>query len=252
MSSTGNAAVQVLVVEDQALIRMETREVIEEAGFTVYEACNADEAIELLAAHSDIALIFTDVDMPGSMDGVKLAHYVRKRWPPVKIIVTSGFKAVTLGDLPNGGLFLSKPYAPEQLKRKLEFLFNRSLRSSLRPEAGCGSPGRSMPRWYRRCSRHSPRPSGVDDLRSYRRAGVVGDGAHRHEEGLCEPVAAGTGSIASRPAVRASVLLPGTPRQRKRSETGAFRRQGFSWIGMVLIRSVSALCLDLGRALLTS
>jgi Response regulator receiver domain len=76
MSSTGNAAVQVLVVEDEALIRMETREVIEEAKFEVYEACNADEAIELLAAHSDIALIFTDVDMPGSMDGVKLAHYV--------------------------------------------------------------------------------------------------------------------------------------------------------------------------------
>jgi CheY-like chemotaxis protein len=119
--------VQVLVVEDHALIRMGTREVIEEAGFKVYEAYNADEAIELLAAHSDIALIFTDVDMPGSMDGVKLAHYVRKRWPPVKIIVTSGFKDVSPDDLPNGGLFLSKPYAPEQLRRKIDFLFDRSI-----------------------------------------------------------------------------------------------------------------------------
>jgi two-component system, response regulator PdtaR len=64
--------VQVLVVEDHALIRMGTREVIEEAGFKVYEAYNADEAIELLAAHSDIALIFTDVDMPGSMDAGSL------------------------------------------------------------------------------------------------------------------------------------------------------------------------------------
>jgi CheY-like chemotaxis protein len=88
MSPVGNAAGPILVVEDEALVRMAAREDIEAAGFEVYEAFNADEAIQLLEANPDIELVFTDVDMPGSMDGVKLAHYVRTRWPPVKIIVT--------------------------------------------------------------------------------------------------------------------------------------------------------------------
>jgi CheY-like chemotaxis protein len=80
MSAIGKAAGRVLVVEDEALVRLSAREEIEAAGFKVYEANNADEAIRLLGANSDIELVFTDVDMPGSMDGVKLAHYVRTRW----------------------------------------------------------------------------------------------------------------------------------------------------------------------------
>jgi CheY-like chemotaxis protein len=124
MSPSGNAAIQILVVEDDALIRLATRDRIEDAGFTVYDAYNADEAIELLEAHPHISLVFTDVDMPGSMDGVKLAHFVRERWPPVKIIVTSGFKHVTLEQLPSGSLFLSKPYMPEQLTRHIQSLFD--------------------------------------------------------------------------------------------------------------------------------
>jgi two-component system, response regulator PdtaR len=62
--------------------------------------------------------------MPGSMDGVKLAHYVRERWPPVKIIVTSGFQDVPPDQRPNRSLFLSKPYLPDQLRLKIEFLFS--------------------------------------------------------------------------------------------------------------------------------
>ena len=80
----------VLIVEDEPLIRMGTASLIEDAGFKVHEAGNADEAIRILELHDEIRLIFTDVNMPGSMDGLKLAHYVRGRWPPVKIIVTSG------------------------------------------------------------------------------------------------------------------------------------------------------------------
>jgi two-component system, response regulator PdtaR len=118
----GNAAIQILVVEDDALIRLCTRDGIEAAGFEVYDAYNADEAIALLEAHPHIGLIFTDVDMPGSMDGVKLAHYVRKRWPPVKIIVTSGYRHVTADQLPSGSIFLSKPYLPAQLKQKIDLL----------------------------------------------------------------------------------------------------------------------------------
>jgi CheY-like chemotaxis protein len=74
----------VLIVEDEALIRMDTASLIEDAGFKVHEAGNADEAIRILELHDEIRLIFTDVNMPGSMDGLKLAHYVRGRWPPVK------------------------------------------------------------------------------------------------------------------------------------------------------------------------
>jgi CheY-like chemotaxis protein len=122
MSAMDNAAGRVLVVEDEALVRLSAREEIEAAGFGCYDAYNADEAIHLLEAHPDIRLIFTDVDMPGSMDGVKLAHYVRNRWPPVKIIVTSGYQHVTPDQLPKGSIFLSKPYDPEQVRQKIETL----------------------------------------------------------------------------------------------------------------------------------
>jgi two-component system, response regulator PdtaR len=122
MSAIGNVAGRVLVVEDEALVRLSAREEIEAAGFKVYEAFNADEAIQLLEAHPDIELIFTDVDMPGSMDGVRLAHYVRNRWPPVKIIVTSGYRHVENEQLPKGSLFLSKPYDPGQVRQKIETL----------------------------------------------------------------------------------------------------------------------------------
>jgi two-component system, response regulator PdtaR len=122
MSQVGKAAI--LVVEDEVMVRWATRDGIEAAGFQVHDARDADEAIQLLEANPDIRLIFTDVDMPGSMDGVKLAHYVRKRWPPVKIIVTSGFKHVTPEELPQGSVFLSKPYQGEQLRQQIEFLIN--------------------------------------------------------------------------------------------------------------------------------
>lgn len=80
----------VLVVEDDYLIRLNAVELIENAGFDVIEATDADQAIEFLLARNDIRVVFTDVDMPGSMDGLKLAAAVRNRWPPIEIIVTSG------------------------------------------------------------------------------------------------------------------------------------------------------------------
>ena len=80
----------VLVVEDEPLLRMLAVEVVEEAGFIAIEARDADEAVVLLESRSDITLLFTDINMPGSMDGLKLAHAVRNRWPPIKILVVSG------------------------------------------------------------------------------------------------------------------------------------------------------------------
>lgn len=80
----------VLVVEDDAIVRMDTASIIEEAGFEVIEAATADEAIVLLEARTDIKVVFTDIEMPGSMNGLKLAFTVRDRWPPVLIIIASG------------------------------------------------------------------------------------------------------------------------------------------------------------------
>ena len=73
----------VLIVEDEILVRLDAVEVIEGRGFEAIEASNADEAISILEQRNDIGLIFTDIDMAGSMDGVKLAHFVKDRWPPM-------------------------------------------------------------------------------------------------------------------------------------------------------------------------
>lgn len=99
------------MVEDEALILLATAEDLREAGFTVFEATNADDAIALLEAHPEIRILFTDVDMPGSMDGLKLSAAVRDRWPPTLILVTSGKALVGRSELPAGGRFLPKPYS---------------------------------------------------------------------------------------------------------------------------------------------
>ena len=105
----------VLIVEDEFLVRMNAVEMIEEAGFEAIEADNADDAITILENRSDIRLVFTDIQMPGSMDGLKLAAAVRGRWPPILIIATSGRYVARDGDLPSGGLFLPKPYSSTQI-----------------------------------------------------------------------------------------------------------------------------------------
>ena len=110
----------VLIVEDEA--RMTAVDMIEEAGFEVLEATNADEAILLLEARRDITVVFTDIEMPGSMDGLRLAQAVRGRWPPIKIIATSGRYVVRDGDLPSGGLFVAKPYSSAQISSALRDL----------------------------------------------------------------------------------------------------------------------------------
>lgn len=111
MDNSENENVAGLVVEDEYLILIDTSSFLEAAGFTVYEASNAAEAIHLLELHKEIRLVFTDINMPGSMDGLALAHYVRHRWPPVKIIVTSGYKKMKGNDLPVGALFIEKAHS---------------------------------------------------------------------------------------------------------------------------------------------
>ncbi|TCR78636.1 response regulator [Rhizobium sp. BK376] len=111
----GGNGITVLVVEDEALVRMDIALLLEDEGFHVLEASNADDAISLLDAHPEVRLMFTDIDTPGSMDGLKLAAAVRDRWPPVKIIVTSGHRHMSDDTLPVVGRFFSKPYDPSDV-----------------------------------------------------------------------------------------------------------------------------------------
>jgi CheY-like chemotaxis protein len=117
MISVAKRAV-ILIVEDELLIRLNAVEMIEEA-FEVVEAASADEAIAILEGRLDIAVVFTDIQMPGSMDGMKLAAAVRHRWPPIKIVATSGQVKLGPGDLPEGARFLPKPYSPAEITKIL-------------------------------------------------------------------------------------------------------------------------------------
>jgi CheY-like chemotaxis protein len=112
----------ILIVEDDFLLRMNAAEMIGDSGFDVVEAASADEAIAILEARPDIHVVFTDIQMPGSMDGLKLARFVRGRWPPIKIVATSGFVRVGADELPEGSRFLTKPYRPAQIVATLREL----------------------------------------------------------------------------------------------------------------------------------
>ncbi len=111
----------VLIVENEALIRMNAAQMVADAGHMALEASNADEAIEILTQHLDIRAVFTDVGMPGSMCGMKLAHVIRRRWPPIHLIVTSGL--CVKGDLPPNVHFIRKPYENARVTAFLQTLF---------------------------------------------------------------------------------------------------------------------------------
>jgi CheY-like chemotaxis protein len=103
----------ILVVEDEALVRMIASDILtEKGGYRVLEAAHAEEALTLLESRHDVRLVFTDVEMPGSLDGFALARIVDMRFPGIKVIVTSGRMTPGAGDLPKGTRFLPKPYAP--------------------------------------------------------------------------------------------------------------------------------------------
>ncbi|MBW9091556.1 response regulator [Rhizobium wenxiniae] len=109
----------VLIVEDEPLLRMLAVDLVEEAGFTALEASNADEAIAMLETDTNIRILLTDIDMPGSMDGLRLAAAVRDRWPPIEIIVVSGMRKPGAHELPTRGVFFSKPYDVRKISAQL-------------------------------------------------------------------------------------------------------------------------------------
>src|ERR1700694_4918926 len=111
---------KVLVVEDEMMLRMRAVDIVEDAGFTSVEAVDADEALAILESRSDIELLFTDIQMPGSMDGLKLAHAVHERWPSIKIILVSGQLAPTEADKPTNSRFFGKPLGVKQMIAEMQ------------------------------------------------------------------------------------------------------------------------------------
>jgi two-component sensor histidine kinase/ActR/RegA family two-component response regulator len=110
----------VLVVEDEMVLRMRAVDIVEDAGYTAVEAVNADEALAILESRSDISLLFSDIQMPGSMDGLKLAHAVHDRWPSIKIILVSGQLQLTDTDKPADSRFFGKPLEVKQMIAELQ------------------------------------------------------------------------------------------------------------------------------------
>jgi two-component sensor histidine kinase/ActR/RegA family two-component response regulator len=120
--SSGSAAppTYVLVVEDDLVLRLRAVDIVEDAGFTAIEAVNADEALSILETRSDISLLFTDIQMPGSMDGLKLAHTVHKRWPAIKIVLVSGQVKLSETDKPADSRFFGKPLEVVEIIAELQ------------------------------------------------------------------------------------------------------------------------------------
>ena len=110
----------VLVVEDEMLLRMRAVDMVEDAGYTSVEAVDADQAVAILESSSDIALLFTDIQMPGAMDGLALAHSVHKRWPPIKIILVSGQLQLSGSDIPPDSRFFGKPLKASEMIAEMQ------------------------------------------------------------------------------------------------------------------------------------
>jgi two-component sensor histidine kinase/ActR/RegA family two-component response regulator len=119
--STGSPEIpNVLIVEDEMVLRMRAVDIVEDAGFRPVEAVNADQAISILESRSDISLLFTDIQMPGSMDGLKLAHAVHDRWPSIKIILVSGQVTPSDAEKPANSRFFGKPLSVERMIAELQ------------------------------------------------------------------------------------------------------------------------------------
>jgi two-component system, response regulator PdtaR len=115
--------VAILIVEDDELLKLLVVAIVEESGFEGIAACDADEAVAILETRSDIVLVLTDINMPGSIDGLGLAHAVRSRWPPIKIIVVSGRGLAP--ELPKDFHFLAKPYRTDAIISAIRSLIAR-------------------------------------------------------------------------------------------------------------------------------
>src|SRR5215218_9985180 len=131
----------VLIVEDEMLLRMRAVDIVEDAGFTPLEAVNADDALAILESRSDVDLLFTDIQMPGSMSGLKLAHAVHERWPSIKIILVSGQITPNAEDRPADSRFFGKPVEVQQMIAELQQMIGQGALAIV--PTGAGSDGKS-------------------------------------------------------------------------------------------------------------
>jgi CheY-like chemotaxis protein len=122
MTESSTTPPVVLVVEDEALVRMLAVDVLEEAGFEVIEAPSADYAVLVLDKRDDIRVVFTDVDMPGRLNGFQLARHIQDHHHRVRVIIGSGKCRPGPGDIAPGTRFLQKPYPLEVLVREVRRL----------------------------------------------------------------------------------------------------------------------------------
>ncbi|MFE1598765.1 response regulator [Methylobacterium sp. ID0610] len=120
----------VLIVEDDGLVRLMAADMLEDAGFAVLEATNADEALAILERRGDIGTLFTDVDMPGSMNGFALAQRVAERWPRIRLVITSGRFSPDPSDGPDHGRFVAKPYRAASVLQAIESAVEPRRRAS--------------------------------------------------------------------------------------------------------------------------
>jgi two-component system, response regulator PdtaR len=119
-----NSKAAILVVEDETLTRLWVADLLEENGFTVLEAEDANAALKVLEARPEVRLLFTDVQMPGSLNGMELAREVHARWPHVLLVITSGRERPTRAEIPDDGRFVAKPYTAEELLRQVNDLLS--------------------------------------------------------------------------------------------------------------------------------
>ena len=115
----------ILVVDDEALLRMHAADVLEEAGYRVVEAADGDSALRALEQQPEIRVLFTDVQMPGDFDGLALAERVHGRWPHVLLLVTPANQTLADEDLPDDGRFVAKPYDAEKIVRRVTGLIKQ-------------------------------------------------------------------------------------------------------------------------------
>ncbi|MEE4452941.1 response regulator [Novosphingobium resinovorum] len=115
---------RVLLVEDEAIIRLIGSDALEDAGYEVLDAASADEALRILETIDDVAIVFTDIRMPGSMDGLELARLVHERWPDIRLLITSGDTWPPRALIPDEGRFIAKPYELGQLRCEVSRLLD--------------------------------------------------------------------------------------------------------------------------------
>ena len=111
---------EVLIVDDDIFLRLDLSDRLRRRGFSVFRVSDADQAIGIMEKHPSIAAVFSDLQMPGSMDGLALLHEVSRRWPGRRLILISGLNSPSEHDMPPNTLFFSKPLSRLSLDRVIQ------------------------------------------------------------------------------------------------------------------------------------